>query len=196
MRKLKDFLLMIITCSLIISCSANLEDYDNISPNSKANFSGKPFDIKEYFNGDVIAWGMVQDYSYQVTRRFCVEIVGTWQGDNGVLAETFYFDDGEVSYRNWQLSKKPDGSYQGTAEDVVGIAIGKHQGFAFQFEYVLSLVVSDKTYEVTMDDWMYQLDQYRVFNKTSMSKFGINVADITLFFDKETQNQTCQSAAL
>jgi len=182
MNKLKAFLLIAIVAVLISSCSTGLDDYQE---------SEQPFDIKRYFNGKVIAWGMVQDYSNKVSRRFCVEIVGTWQGNEGVLAEKFYFNDGEVSYRNWQLSKKSDGSYDGRAEDVVGIAIGKHKGFAFQFEYELSLVVGDETYQVVMDDWMYQLDEYRVMNKTSMSKFGVKVAEVTLFFDKQTQIQKC-----
>lgn len=182
MNKLKKIILIAITCGLISSCSTGLDDYQE---------SKKPFDIKEYFDGKVIAWGIVQDYNNKVSRRFCVELVGTWQGNEGVLAEKFYFNDGEISYRNWQLSKLIDGSYEGQAEDVVGTAIGKHQGFAFQFQYELSLVVEDETYQVSMDDWMYQLDEYRVMNKTSMSKFGVKVAEVTLFFDKQTQVQTC-----
>ena len=134
---------------------------------------------------------MVQNYSDKVIRRFCVEIDGSWQDNKGVLAEKFYFDDGEVSYRNWQLIKQADGSYQGTAEDVIGIAKGKHQGFAFQFQYTLLLTLADDSYEVTMDDWMYQLDEDRVINKTAMYKFGVNVANVTLFFDKHSLNQTC-----
>jgi hypothetical protein len=108
------------------------------------------------------------------------------------LAEKFYFDDGEISYRNWQLSKQQDGGYHGTAEDVKGTAIGRHQGFAFQFQYELALQLDEDLYQVTMDDWMFQLDDSRVMNKTSMSKFGIKVAEITLFFDKKTKQQTCQ----
>lgn len=184
MNKIMLCIILIITCSFISSCSTALDDYQGVD---------KPFDIKQYFNGKVIAWGMVQDYSNKVSRRFCVEIEGTWQGNNGVLAEKFYFNDGEITYRNWQLSKKIDGSYEGLAEDVVGTAIGKHQGFAFQFQYELSLVVEDKTYQVSMDDWMYQLDEYRVMNKTSMSKLGVKVAEVTLFFDKQAQVQQCPS---
>jgi len=187
MNKCIKLVLVLSTLLFISSCSIALQDY------KKAN---KPFDIKEYFNGNVIAWGVVQDYSEEVTRRFCVEIQGTWEGNKGVLAEKFYFNDGEISFRNWQLTKQLDGSYQGTAEDVAGIAIGKHKGFAFQFQYELLLKVDDDTYQVTMDDWMYQLDEYRVMNKTSMSKFGIDVAEITLFFDKETPQKTCQSRQL
>lgn len=171
------------TLALLSSCSTDLRDYQKTQP---------AFDIQQYFTGNVIAWGTVQDYTQKVTRRFCVEIIGTWQGNNGVLAETFYFNDGEVSYRNWQLVKQADGSYQGSAEDVVGMAIGKHQGFAFQFQYQLLLNINDTSYQVSMDDWMYQLDQYRLMNKTVMSKLAIPVAEITLFFDKEFPQKTCQ----
>ena len=180
--KLIFFVFVITLSSMLVSCSANLTDYQQ----DKLNF-----DIKNYFSGDVIAWGIVQDYSNKVTRRFCVQINGSWQGDKGVLAEKFYFDNGEISYRNWQLTKQSDGIYQGTAEDVIGTAIGKHQGFAFQFQYTLLLKLDNKSYEVSMDDWMYQLDEHRVMNKTAMYKFGVNVANVTLFFDKNSPNTTC-----
>ena len=177
--------IMVLTLSLFnVSCSTAIEEYKKTS---------KPFDIKEYFSGPVIAWGMVQDYSNKVSRRFCVEIEGSWQGNDGVLAEKFYFDDGEISYRNWQLTKQENGNYHGTAEDVEGVAVGVHKGFAFQFSYNLLLTIDNETYNVTMDDWMYQLDEHRVMNKTSMHKLGINVADITLFFDKTLPSKQCLS---
>ena len=169
----------------IVSCTTKISDYSN----------GKnEFDLKKYFDGSVIARGIIQDYSGKVTRRFCVDIQGSWQNNVGTLAETFYFDDGEVSYRNWQLTKQADTSFIGTAEDVVGEAIGVHQGFAFQLTYQLLLEVDGETYQVSMDDWMYQLDEFRVMNKTAMHKFGVKVADVTLFFDKSKPLEKCYSA--
>jgi hypothetical protein len=182
MKKTCLIAITLISTLFIFSCSVELSDYEN---------SNRDFDIKEYFSGDIIAWGVVQDYNKKVNRRFCVEIKGTWQENKGLLAEKFYFFDGEISYRNWQLTKQMDGGYTGEAEDVVGEAIGKHQDFAFQFQYELLLKVDDETYQVSMDDWMYQLDQHRVINKTAISKFGVNVANITIFFDKENQTKTC-----
>ena len=134
------------------------------------------------------------NYSNKVQRRFCVEINGTWDKNEGVLAEKFYFNDGEITFRNWQLTKQADGSYTGTAEDVIGTAIGKHQGFAFKFEYELLLKVDENSYQLSMDDWMYQLDENRVMNKTSMSKLGVKVAEITIFFDKEQPVKSCTNA--
>jgi len=189
MTKKTNILAATVATLLLSSCSVNLNDYvlDEKAQNKKA------FDLKEYFTGNVIARGMLQDYSNKVTRRFCVEIKGTWQENNGTLAEKFYFNDGEISYRNWQLIKAKNGTYTGTAEDVVGKAIGKHQGFAFQLQYDLLLKVKESTYQVSMDDWMFQLDEYRVMNKTAISKLGVNVANVTLFFDKKAPVQTCQS---
>lgn len=182
MKLFNRVIFLTITLLFITSCSVELSDYKQ---------EEKAFDIKEYFTGNIVAWGILQDYSNKVNRRFCVEIQGEWEDNNGILAEKFYFNDGEITYRNWQLTKNTDGSYNGTAEDVIGTAIGKHKGFAFQFTYTLLLTIDDENIEVTMDDWMYQLDEYRVMNKTAISKLGINVANVTLFFDKENNEQTC-----
>jgi oligoribonuclease (3'-5' exoribonuclease) len=48
--------------------------------------------------------------------------------------------------------------------------------------------VDDKQYEVQMDDWMYQMDERTLINRTSMSKFGVEVGQVTLFFRKEAMN--------
>lgn len=175
---------VIAACFAISSCSSDIEDYKGSADN---------FDLKEYFNGELIAWGTIQDGSDKVTRRFCVELDGKWQGNDGVLAEKFFFDDGEITYRNWALKKQKNGQYIGTADDVIGTAQGQHKGFAFQLQYTLALPVDDSVYHVSMNDWMYKIDEYRVMNKTAMSKFGVNVANVTLFFDKQTTNKTCQS---
>jgi hypothetical protein len=185
MKKTPLLALTLFSSLFISGCSVELSDYEKTTPT---------FDIKEYFTGEMVAWGIVQDYSNKMNRHFCVELNGTWQENKGVLAEKFYFSDGEISYRNWQLTKEVDGSYRGEAEDVIGTAIGKHQGFAFQFQYELSLEVDKETYQVSMDDWMFQLDQYRVMNKTSISKLGVNVANVTIFFDKQNKATTCSPA--
>ena len=173
-----------LTVVFLSSCSTHIEDYESTSDN---------FDLKAYFDGKVIAWGVIQNGNDKVTRRFCVELEGTWEDNKGLLAEKFYYDDGEISYRNWNLVKNAEGDYTGTAEDVIGTAIGQHQGFAFNLQYTLKLPVDNTTYEVAMDDWMYQIDEHRVVNKTSVSKFNVNVANVTLFFDKQLPQNTCKA---
>ncbi|MFT5812989.1 MAG: hypothetical protein ACI9VT_000727 [Psychroserpens sp.] len=167
----------------LTSCTSQLEEYQATSPK---------LDIQQYFSGKSIAWGMVQDYTSKVTRRFCVELDGQWQGEDGLLKEVFYFADGEVSFRNWQLKKLKQGKYLGSAEDVVGNANGQQVGFAFQWQYDLLVPIDGDEIQLSLDDWMYQIDEYRVFNRTKMKKFGVTVAEITLFFDKEFPVKTCE----
>lgn len=183
--KKRCFILML--SLTLTSCGTQLSDYDNTQPH---------FELAEYFNGPITAWGLVQDYNNQVVRRFCVEMEGIWQPINakkqqkGLLKEVFYFDDGEVSYRNWQLTREAQ-QYFGRAEDVIGEASGRSSGFSFQWQYVLSLNIDDREYHFSLDDWLYQVDDYRIFNQTKMKKFGITVAKLTLFFDKQKPLRQC-----
>jgi len=183
MNRYAKFTLLFCLAFAVSSCTTKLEDYQSSSPK---------FDIQQYFSGKSIAWGMVQDYTDKVTRRFCVELDGQWQDDKGLLKEVFYFDDGEVTFRNWQLIKLKQGKYQGRAEDVIGKASGQQMGFAFQWQYDLLVPIDGEEVQLSLDDWMYQIDEYRVFNRTKMKKFGVTVAEITLFFDKQQPVKSCQ----
>ncbi len=57
--------LIIVTVSIVTiflsSCSADIDNYQTSKPS---------FDLFGYFEGNVKAWGMVQDYTDQQTRRF------------------------------------------------------------------------------------------------------------------------------
>lgn len=176
---------VLLSLFLLMSCSSSLDDYQGSTPT---------FDLRQYFTGKVTAWGIVQDYSKQLTRRFCVDIIGTWQGQQGQLHETFYFADGQQQVRVWQLTIHPDGLITGTAGDVVGQASGLQSGAAFNWQYNLQLAVGDNSYEFAIDDWMYMLDQQRVMNRSYMKKFGINLAEISIFFDKSQPLQPCPAA--
>jgi hypothetical protein len=138
-------------------------------------------DLAQYFNGTVDGWGMVQDRSGRVLRRFHVRIDGTWDGTRGTLDEHFEFADGAREQRVWQLVK--DGNrYLGTAGDVVGTAQGETQGNALHWSYVLAVPIDGTTWHLDMDDWMYLVDEKTLLNRTAMSKLGVRVGEVTLSF--------------
>jgi len=82
--------LIALTLLLISGCSTSINEYQNNSPALQLN---------EFFQGQLEAYGMVQDYKGKVTRRFKAEIVGNWKGNKGTLDERFEYDDGEIQYR-------------------------------------------------------------------------------------------------
>ena len=177
------YVLIVLTIPIFISCSSSLDEYDNTTPE---------FNLPIFFDGEVTAWGIVQDYSNKLTRRFCVDIVGTWQGNEGQLHETFYYNDGEQQIRIWDLKIANDGSVTGGAADVIGQASGGSQGTAFNWQYTLRVPVDDTEYDLFVDDWMFMLDANRVMNRSYMKKLGLTVAEISIFFDKTKPMRKCR----
>lgn len=141
-------------------------------------------DLRQYFNGTVDAWGLFQDRSGKVVKRFTVRIDAKWQGDTGVLDEHFEYSDGSKSRRVWTITRIGDNRYRGTADDVVGEAIGEVSGNALRWRYVLKLDVEGRTWEVDFDDWMYLMDDQVMLNRSVMRKFGIDLGEVTLAFRK------------
>ena len=141
-------------------------------------------DLKHYLNGTLDAWGMFQGRSGEVKKRFHVVIDAKWDGDTGVLDERFKWSDGTTSRRVWTLVRQADGSFRGTADDVVGEAVGEVSGNALRCRYVLALPVDGKVYHVDFDDWMFLMDDKVMLNRSYMSKWGFNLGDVTLTFVK------------
>ncbi len=161
--------------SLVACSSQRFDDYSSTSP---------ALDLKEFFDGALVAYGMLQNRSGQMTRRFVATIEASWDGDEGTLVEEFQFDDGEIQYRTWTLTDKGNGRYEGTASDVDGLAAGSIVGSVFQWQYALVVPYGDGTINVNLDDWLYLIDEDHLINKTKMTKFGFRVGELTLVIEK------------
>ena len=141
-------------------------------------------DLQRYFNGTLDAHGMFQDRSGAVIKRFVVVMRCTWNGDTGILDEDFVYADGTRQKRIWTLKKTGEGTFTATAADVVGTARGTVAGNALNWKYVLALPVDGRIINVDMDDWMFLIDDKVMLNRTAMSKFGVNLGNVTLSFSK------------
>ena len=162
---------------LLAGCSStSVEEYAGREPR---------LDLSEYFSGPLTGWGIVQDRSGEVTRSFRVDLVGRWDGNQGVLEEDFFWSDGERQQRTWRFTRLDEHTYTGTAGDVVGEASGRAYGNALRWKYVLALDLDGDIVEVTLDDWMYLLEGDVLVNRSEIRKFGFRVGEVTLFFRKE-----------
>lgn len=141
-------------------------------------------ELRDYFNGTLDAYGIFTDRSGQVVKRFTVVMVCSWQGDQGVLDETFSYSDGSTQRRVWRLQRLADGRFTGQADDVVGIAQGQQSGNAFHWTYTLALPVDGRVIEVQFDDWMYLMTDKVMLNKAAMRKWGVGLGEVTLSFVK------------
>jgi hypothetical protein len=172
----KTFFYSIIGVTMLTACSStDIKQYAQQKP---------ALEMQQYFNGTLDAWGMFQDRSGEVIKRFKVVIKCSWKDDVGTLDEDFVYSDGSTQKRIWTLKKQSNGEYIGTADDVVGEAVGVISGNALRWKYVLALPVGEKIYNVNFEDWMFLMDDKVMLNRAVMSKFGFRLGEVTLSFSK------------
>lgn len=183
MRNIHFFSKLLSVCLIaftLFGCSSpSVTQYANEKPN---------LDLSEYFNGTIDAYGIFTDRSGEVKKRFTVLLVAQWKVIDGkkvgTLDESFEYSDGTKQKRIWTLTETAPGKYIGRADDVVGDALGESAGNALNWTYTLALPVDGTIYHVQFNDWMYLVTPKVMLNKAKMSKFGIDLGEVTLSFYK------------
>ena len=153
----------------------NLNNFSNSKPT---------FILEEYFLGRTEAWGLFHDRFGNLKRTFKVDIQGTLSEDILTLDEKFVYDDGELDQRIWKIKILGNKKYTGTADDVVGEALGESEGNALNWKYKLNLKVKDSTIQVDFDDWMFLQDRNILMNRAEVKKWGFKVGVVTITFLK------------
>jgi hypothetical protein len=159
---------------LLVGCaSPQASDYAALTPK---------LDLQQYFNGPLVAHGIVTDRNGKLLQRFTAQITGTWKGNIGTLDEQFTYSDGRKEQRIWTLTRLDNGRYTGRAADVVGEADGQAAGPALNWRYTLRVPVDGREWDLQFDDWMFQMDDQVMINRAQMRKFGIVVGEVLLAF--------------
>ena len=180
MKKVFLILVLLIICAVFLKSylfddSMIPEDFENTEPEIK---------IEKYFEGQVKAWGILQDRKGKVTRQFNANMHGKFDNNILTLEEDFFWKDGESQKRIWTIKKIDEHNYIGTAPDVVGEAKGVSYGSAFKFEYFLMVPFKGKNIKVKFDDWIFKQDDKVAINRATLTKFGFKVGELTVLFEK------------
>ncbi|MEL7216280.1 MAG: DUF3833 domain-containing protein [Pseudomonadota bacterium] len=163
---------------LFLTACAGRPDIDEQAATPELN-------LEEYFEGQTRAYGQFQDILGNVSRRFTVDITGTWDGETLVLVEDFDYSDGTTEQRIWTLAKTGPETWEGTAPGVIGVATGREQGHAFQWQYRIDLPIGDgETLRVGFDDYMWLQPDGRLLNRAYMSRFGLPVGEVIIWFEQ------------
>ena len=136
---------------------------------------------------------MFEDRFGNLKREFTVDLEGDWDGTTLTLIEDFLYSDGETEQRIWRITRTGDGTYEGRADDVVGVANGIARGKALNWSYDLMLKVGDSRIKVSFNDWMFLQPDGVLINKADVSKFGITIGTVTLFFQKGARPESASS---
>lgn len=143
------------------------------------------FDVRKVLNGDLVAEGMLYGPSGKLASTFTAHFTGNWENNTGSFVENFQFSTGKNQIRNWNFTIDVNGNIIGTADDVVGKAIGQQYGSAVKLNYSLKLSDELGGHIIKVIDWMHLLENGSVFNRSEFRKFGFKVGELVATFRKE-----------
>ncbi len=167
------FLLILVSIFLSGCNNMKISDFKDTTPK---------FNLFQYFEGKTVAYGIFEDRFGNLKRQFRVEIVGTIENDILTLDEQFYFTDGERDQRIWTITQDADGHFTGTAGDIIGEAKGVSEGNALNWRYDLDLKTGDSSIRVHFNDWMFLQEGDVLINRANVTKWGIKVGVVSIFF--------------
>ena len=177
---LKNFRVLLISLIILLlyGCSStNMKDFENKTP--KLN-------LFEFFKGETVAYGIFEDRFGKLRRQFRVKINGSVDQNILTLDEKFIYDDGEKATRIWKIKKLNEDKnfveYEGSADDVEGLATGSSVGNALNWTYDIYLDIKGSNLKVKFNDWIYKQDSNIAINRAYVSKFGIDIGSVTLVF--------------
>ena len=163
---------------MISSCSSQpLEQYAHNQPQLV---------LQEFFNGHLLAKGVVKNRSGEVTRYFTAHINAYWVNGTGTLEEHFEFNDGEIQHRTWTLTPGTSG-YDATAGDVLGVGKANISGNAMSLNYILEINYEGSPLALNVEDWMWQIDENTILNESTLRKWGFKVGSVQLVIQKTVQ---------
>ncbi|MEL6550539.1 MAG: DUF3833 domain-containing protein [Pseudomonadota bacterium] len=139
---------------------------------------GPQFDIRQHLQGPILCEGVIYGPTGRVTSRFVADFDAQWEGNTGVMKETFRYDSGEVQDREWRLTLGNDGSIKADADDLVGQGSGRQEGNAVQLNYNIRLPEKSGGHVLSTTDWMYLVENGTIMNRSQFRKFGIKVAEL------------------
>ena len=151
------------------------------------------FVLEKYFTGKTRAWGIFEDRFGKLRRQFTVDITGVVLGDKLTLDEQFKYADGEQKRRVWTITKLAPNTYEGRADDIVGVARGESRGNALNWRYTMDLKIGESTLRVQFDDWMFLQPDGVLINRARVSKLGFDIGQVTLTFQKPVHKAAKQS---
>ena len=140
-----------------------------------------------FFDGHVRSWGVVESRSGAPTGWVVTDCEGRSDGPDRLrMVQHLSFGEGPMQERIWTLQRTGPQRFQATANDMVGTAIGEADGRALHWKWVLAPSRGGWPFEMTIDQWMYQIDDRSVLIRTKISKLGVILAEVSEQFTSAT----------
>ncbi len=141
---------------------------------------GPAFDPITFFSGHVRSWGVMEDRSGAPTGWVVTDCQGHRDGPDRLrMSQHLTFQDAPPQDRTWTLWRTGPHAFEATANNMLGSAKAETNGRALHWQWVLAATPGERPFAVTMDQWMYQLDDGSVMIRSTISKLGVILTEVS-----------------
>ncbi|MGA9866460.1 MAG: DUF3833 family protein [Acetobacteraceae bacterium] len=148
--------------------------------------TGPEFDPIRFFTGHTVSWGVMENRGGAPTGRVRTDCLGEADGPDGLhMVQHLAFSDGKTQTRDWHMRRTAPHRFEGTANDMVGTAVGEAAGPVFHWRWILVGSPGNPLLNVTLDQWMYLMPDGAMVNRTTVSKLGVILTEVTEQFERK-----------
>jgi len=167
--------------TLVLSLAAVLLSGCDAKPGPSESVGiGPAFDPIAFFDGHTHSWGVIENRGGAPTEWVVTDSHGEKDGAGRLrMVQHLSFQDGTKQQRDWSLWRSGADQFDATANDMAGSAKGQANGNVFHWQWVLERSPGNSLMNVTMEQWMYRLADGSVMIRTTISKLGIILAEVT-----------------
>ena len=127
---MKFLTIILVILLAAIGVKTRLFSFSSQSPKDYAQ-TGPLFVLDEHLSGPILSEGIIYGPTGKVGVTFIANMVGTWDGDSGTLAESFSYSNGKTQERKWFLKKGPGNTFTATADDILAQRRGRFRDLQF-----------------------------------------------------------------
>jgi hypothetical protein len=139
------------------------------------------FDLIRYFTGHTKSWGVFENGGGAPKRWFMADSVGKLRPDGTlILTQHFVYSSGKKTMRVWQIRQIDATHWDGTANDLVGVAHGECKGNALYWTYNITVNRKNPLATVHVRQWIYQPEGTdTVMTRLVVTKMGLPLFEVT-----------------
>jgi hypothetical protein len=172
---------------LVVAAAALLTGCSPALPVAHFATTDPAFDPVRFWTGHTHSWGVLENRDGAPTAVVTTDCTGEPEGADGLHMVQHLTIEGEPDQmRDWHMRRVGPHAFEATANDMVGTARGTASGRVFHWSWVLATRPGDSLRDVTMDQWMYLEDDGAMVNRTTITKLGITLAQVTEQFARPT----------
>lgn len=143
------------------------------------------FDPVSFWTGHTHSWGVVETPGGAPSETVQTDCTGTPDRQGGLhMVQTLTEGDGTIRHRDWHLKRVSPGHYEATANDMDGVAQGEAAGRVFHWRWIWKTAPGNPLRNVVMSQWMYAMPDGTLMNRTTITKLGMTVAQVSEIFTK------------